>query len=148
MSSDGIRRLKTLALGLAALLAMAVPGSAAILPAFTADERYASIMVDAESGRVLAASNADQVLHPASLTKIMTLYMTFDALKQGRLTLAQQVRTSAHAAAMTPSSSGFGPATASRSSRRFSRSSPSRPTTPRWCWPRRWRGARKPSASA
>ena len=109
MSSDGIRRLKTLALGLAALLLVAFPGSAAILPAFTADERYASIMVDAESGRVLAASNADQVLHPASLTKIMTLYMTFDALKQGRLTLAQQVRTSAHAAAMTPSKLGLRP---------------------------------------
>lgn len=109
MRSDGIRRLRTLALSLAALLLLAFPASSAILPAFTADERYASIMVDAESGRVLAASNADQVLHPASLTKIMTLYMTFDALKQGRLTLQQQVRTSAHAAAMTPSKLGLRP---------------------------------------
>lgn len=109
MRSDGIRRLKILALGFAALLLAAFPASAAILPAFTADERYASIMVDAESGRVLAASNADQVLHPASLTKIMTLYMTFDALKQGRLTLQQPVRTSAHAAAMTPSKLGLRP---------------------------------------
>ena len=109
MRSDGIRRLKIWALSLAALLLLATPGSAAILPAFAADGRYASIVVDAESGRVLAASNADQVLHPASLTKIMTLYMTFEALKQGRLGLHQAIWTSARAAAMTPSKLGLRP---------------------------------------
>ena len=109
MRSDGIRRLKIWTLSLAALLLMASAASAAIMPAFTADERYASIVVDAESGRVLAASNADQVLHPASLTKIMTLYMTFDALKRGQLNLQQPIRASAHAAAMTPSKLGLRP---------------------------------------
>ncbi len=109
MRSDGISRLKIWALSLAALLLLAPAASAAIMPAFTADERYASIVVDAESGRVLAANNADQVLHPASLTKIMTLYMTFDALKRGQLTLHQPIRTSPRAAAMTPSKLGLRP---------------------------------------
>ncbi|MSP49565.1 MAG: D-alanyl-D-alanine carboxypeptidase [Alphaproteobacteria bacterium] len=95
---------------LAAFLWLAVPAAAAaFLPAFTADPRYGSIVVDAGSGRVLAANNADQVLHPASLTKIMTLYMTFDALKRGQLSLQQPIGISARAASMTPSKLGLRP---------------------------------------
>jgi D-alanyl-D-alanine carboxypeptidase len=96
-------------LGLSIILLLGGPARSATLPAFTADERYASIIVDAESGRVLAATNADQVLHPASLTKIMTLYMTFDALKRGQVSLQQSHRVSAHAASMTPSKLGLRP---------------------------------------
>lgn len=109
MKSEGIRFFDIRALGVAALLLLAAPVSAATMPAFTADERYGSIVVDAESGRVLAATNADQVLHPASLTKIMTLYMTFDALKRGQLSLHQPIRVSAHASAMLPSKLGLRP---------------------------------------
>jgi len=109
MKSEGIRFFDIRALSVAALLLFAAPVSAATMPAFTADERYGSIVVDAESGRVLAATNADQVLHPASLTKIMTLYMTFDALKRGQLSLHQPIRVSAHASAMLPSKLGLRP---------------------------------------
>jgi len=76
-------------------------------PKFIAEERYASLVVDAETGRVLAATNADHTLHPASLTKIMTLYMTFDALKRGALDLKQHLPVSAHAASMTPTELGL-----------------------------------------
>ncbi|MBL8690165.1 MAG: serine hydrolase [Rhodospirillaceae bacterium] len=109
MKSEGIRFFDIRAFSVAALLLLAAPVSAATMPAFTADERYGSIVVDAESGRVLAATNADQVLHPASLTKIMTLYMTFDALKRGQLSLHQPIRVSAHASAMLPSKLGLRP---------------------------------------
>jgi D-alanyl-D-alanine carboxypeptidase len=72
MMSEGIRLFRLCAFGLAAFLALASPATALTLPAFAADERYSSIVVDADSGRVIAATNADQSLHPASLTKIMT----------------------------------------------------------------------------
>jgi D-alanyl-D-alanine carboxypeptidase len=89
------------ALGVIASLAFG-PAAQATPPSFIDDSRYASIVVDAASGRVLASANPDQALHPASLTKIMTLFMTFDALKRGQLQLWQVLPVSAHAAAMTP----------------------------------------------
>lgn len=68
-----------------------------------ANNKYASIVVDAETGKVLRSRNANAVLHPASLTKIMTLYMTFDALSRGQLKLKDRIRISSHAAGMAPS---------------------------------------------
>lgn len=68
-----------------------------------ANPKYASIVVDAETGKVLRARNANKILHPASLTKMMTLYMTFDALSNGHLKLTDRVPISRHAAGMVPS---------------------------------------------
>ena len=48
---------------------------------------YAAIVVDANSGAVLHSANADAIRHPASLTKIMTLYMLFERLESGKLSL-------------------------------------------------------------
>jgi len=64
--------------------------------------KYASIVVDAETGDVLSEYNADAVTYPASLTKMMTLYLTFDALERKQLTLDQALPVSAHAAAQEP----------------------------------------------
>ena len=47
--------------------------------------RYAAMAVDAHSGKVLFSRNGDAKRYPASLTKIMTLYMVFEALREGRL---------------------------------------------------------------
>lgn len=58
----------------------------------------ASFIVDADSGRVLHTENADALRYPASLTKMMTLYLTFDALKKGKLKLDQELPVSMHAA--------------------------------------------------
>ena len=52
-------------------------------------DRYSSIVIDAASGNVLSAVNADELRHPASLTKMMTLYMVFEALRDRRITLDQ-----------------------------------------------------------
>ncbi|MDQ3564823.1 MAG: D-alanyl-D-alanine carboxypeptidase [Pseudomonadota bacterium] len=61
---------------------------------------YASIVVDARSGAVIHEFNADHRGQPASLTKMMTLYLVFEALEQQQLRLDQQLRVSAHASRM------------------------------------------------
>ncbi|WP_328731096.1 D-alanyl-D-alanine carboxypeptidase family protein [Vreelandella azerica] len=64
-----------------------------------ANPRYAGIVVDLDNGEVLYAENADERRYPASLVKMMTLYMTFEALESGRLSLHQPLPVSAYAAA-------------------------------------------------
>ena len=70
---------------------------------------YASIVVDANSGAVMQATNADSPRHPASLTKIMTLYLLFERLVQGKIKLATELPVSAHAAMQAPSKLGLKP---------------------------------------
>ncbi len=65
--------------------------------------RYASIVMDADTGVILHQSRADKVLYPASLVKMMTLLMTFEALEEKRLRLRDRVTMSRHAAKMVPS---------------------------------------------
>ncbi|MEM7523498.1 MAG: D-alanyl-D-alanine carboxypeptidase family protein, partial [Pseudomonadota bacterium] len=68
---------------------------------------YAAIVVDARDGKVLHSRSADRKLHPASLTKMMTLYLTFEAVRRGRLGLDQKVRISKRAARQVPSKIGL-----------------------------------------
>src|SRR3569833_129568 len=70
---------------------------------------YAAIVVDANSGRILHASNPDNERHPASITKIMTLYLLFEQLETGILRLDSELEVSAHAAAQAPSKLGLRP---------------------------------------
>ncbi len=76
--------------------------------------RYAAIVIDADTGQILSESNADKRLHPASLAKMMTLLMTFDALRNGTLRLQDYVRISNRAASMSPSKLGLPPGSAIR----------------------------------
>jgi D-alanyl-D-alanine carboxypeptidase len=66
-----------------------------------------SIVVDANSGTVLQSSNPDAIRHPASLTKMMTLYLLFERLQAGKLSLSSELPVSAHAAAQAPSKLGL-----------------------------------------
>ena len=68
-----------------------------------ANSKYASIVIDSDTGVVLSERFADKKLHPASLTKAMTLMMMFDAINQGRVGLRDKIRISSHAASMVPS---------------------------------------------
>jgi len=61
-----------------------------------------SIVIDAETGRVVSEVNADAITYPASLTKMMTLYLTFEALNSGRLRLDQYLPVSSEAASKSP----------------------------------------------
>jgi len=67
-------------------------------------EKYASIVIDMQTGKVLHARHADEARYPASLTKAMTLYMLFDALKSGEVRLNDRLTVSRHAASQPPSS--------------------------------------------
>ena len=69
------------------LVALAALWMMVIVPLSAAAAPYAALVMDARSGEVLHARNADTRLHPASLTKMMTLYMVFEAVKQGKITL-------------------------------------------------------------
>ena len=63
----------------------------------------ASIVVDANSGKVMQAAEADSPRHPASLTKIMTLYLLFEKLEQGKIKMTTDLPVSPHAASQAPS---------------------------------------------
>lgn len=76
-------------------------------PVSTVSARYADIVIDAKTGRILHEVNADQIRHPASLTKMMTLYITFRAIEEGRLTREQMLRVSANAANQSPTKLGL-----------------------------------------
>jgi beta-lactamase class A len=65
------------------------------------------MVMDARTGEVLHSRNADTRLHPASLTKMMTLYIAFEAVRLGEIDLDTQVRISANAAAEPPSKLGL-----------------------------------------
>ncbi|MBL8709599.1 MAG: D-alanyl-D-alanine carboxypeptidase, partial [Rhodospirillaceae bacterium] len=79
------------ALGLSALTAGIQPAAAKPVAA--------SIIVDAVTGEVLSRSNADTLTYPASLTKMMTLYLLFDAIDAGQIKLTDKIKFSANAAA-------------------------------------------------
>ena len=68
---------------------------------------YAAMVMDARTGEVLHSRNADTRLHPASLTKMMTLYIAFEAVRNGEITLDTPVRISRHAASEPPSKLGL-----------------------------------------
>ena len=67
---------------------------------------YASMVIDSTTGEVLNEVNADELNHPASLTKMMTLYMTFEALQHGKITLDTEMPVSEFAAAKMPTHLG------------------------------------------
>jgi D-alanyl-D-alanine carboxypeptidase len=87
---------------MAGLSGFAAPAAAQI-----GSHRYAAIVVEARSGNALVAANADETRHPASLTKMMTLYMVFEALRDGRLSLDSRIAFSAEAASRPPSKLGI-----------------------------------------
>ncbi|HYD69352.1 D-alanyl-D-alanine carboxypeptidase [Azospirillum sp.] len=90
-------------LGAAAMLAaLAMTWSAPALAV-----KYEAIVIDARTGQVLHEENADAITHPASLTKMMTLYLTFDALDAGKLSLDQALPVSEHAQAQSPTKLGL-----------------------------------------
>jgi D-alanyl-D-alanine carboxypeptidase len=69
--------------------------------------RYASIIVNETTGEVLYSRSADKPLYPASLTKVMTLYLVFEALEEGRITMTTGMKVSNTAAGRSPSKLGL-----------------------------------------
>jgi D-alanyl-D-alanine carboxypeptidase len=86
------------------LAAMTAPVEAASVP-----RKFAGIVVDAKSGKVLYESSADAARYPASVTKVMTLYILFQELQAGNLTLKSKLKVSKYAASAVPTKLGIKP---------------------------------------
>lgn len=71
--------------------------------------RYSAVLMDAHTGEILYANAFRELRHPASITKVMTLYLTFDALASGNLKLTDPVVFSRNAANQRPSKLGIAP---------------------------------------
>lgn len=71
-----------------------------------ANSKYAAIVIDANTGKTLFSSSADEARYPASLTKMMTLYLTFEALKSGKIDKTTKVKFSKNAANEPPTKLG------------------------------------------
>jgi D-alanyl-D-alanine carboxypeptidase len=102
-----VTRLSALA-AIVVVLAVALPIQAR---AQIGSARYSSIVIDAATGDALEAANPDAPRHPASLAKLMTLYLVFEALRDRRITTGQLVPVSQSAASMQPSKLGLVPGT-------------------------------------
>ena len=89
--------------GLAALVGLFVLAQTALPAGVHAEGKSAVLVVDANTGRVLQASAADEPRHPASLAKMMTLYLVFELMEQGRLSPDTKLKMSANAVAAAPS---------------------------------------------
>ena len=72
-----------------------------------ANKKYASLVMDADTGMILHQRNADKMLHPASLTKVMTLLMLFEAIDNRQIGLNDRILISRKAASMVPSKIGL-----------------------------------------
>ena len=89
------------------LLALSVVVISQVFTAEPAQARYASIVIDGETGEVLRSRNADTRRYPASLTKMMTLYLLFEAIDEGRFSLVSELNVSKRAAGQPPSKLGL-----------------------------------------
>lgn len=89
------------------LYAFALLWMLVILPLSAAAAPYAAVVIDARTGEVLHSRNADTRLHPASLTKMMTLYVAFQAVENGEISLDTKVKITKFAAAEPPSKLGL-----------------------------------------
>ena len=99
-----VRRIQPARLGLFVLAAIWM---LVIVPTSVMAAPYAAFVMDARTGEVLHSRNADTRLHPASLTKMMTLYVVFQAIERGELSLDDKIKISAHAASEPPSKLGL-----------------------------------------
>ncbi len=89
------------------VLALCILVVSQVFSAEEAQARYASIVIDAETGEVLRSRSADVRRYPASLTKMMTLYLLFEAIEDGKLSLDSKLKVSKRAAGQSPSKLGL-----------------------------------------
>lgn len=91
------------------LLAAILTATLAITAPVAAFAGSASLVLDARTGKILASENGDTLNYPASLTKMMTLYLTFEALNRGKITWDTPVTMSKYAASRPPTKLGVKP---------------------------------------
>lgn len=87
--------------------ARAASAASAIPADMRNNPRYAAIVVDVKTGRTLYEASPEALRHPASITKVMTLYLLFEQLQAGKLSMATELPVSAHAASQSPTKLGL-----------------------------------------
>ena len=95
--------LLNLSLYRAAALSVAVGSTGMLVGQAAEAEKYAALVMDATTNEILHSRNADDARYPASLTKVMTLYLLFDAINAGEVSLSDRMTVSRNAAAQPPS---------------------------------------------
>src|SRR5690606_9030121 len=100
------RRIQMAAIAFCILLGTAIAAPPLV---HAASSKYAAIVVDHKTGKVLFSRNADAPRYPASLTRVMTLYLVCERLEAGKLTLDTPLTVSANAAAEPPTKLGLKP---------------------------------------
>lgn len=102
-----MQRLKKMTLAIFLSLLLTIICNSFTTPVYAAkrfqNSKFAMLIIDGSTGTVLYQENAGKYRYPASLTKVMTMYLVFDALESGKLGLGTMVRVSKHAAAQSPS---------------------------------------------
>ena len=91
------------AIMIAAAMVMVIAALASPHSAQAANSKYAGYVIDVKSGKVLYSNHANSLRYPASLTKMMTLYMAFEQLENGKMSLNSRLKVSRHAAGQAPS---------------------------------------------
>ena len=124
MSLLGVTRRRRIAAGVAASLALAIAASAVVSGPAEARRHhrfhrvagggsyhppFSAIVVDAKAGKVLYTADAKAQRHPASITKVMTLYLLFEQLERGTISMDTRIPVSEHAASMAPTKLGLRP---------------------------------------
>lgn len=110
MQADVLRPRRVARFALAAMFAAGLLlGVVRQAAAQVGSDRYSAFVIDAQSGDALVAANPDEPRYPASLTKLMTIYLLFEALRDHRLSLTDYVPVSAAAASMPPTKLGLLP---------------------------------------
>jgi D-alanyl-D-alanine carboxypeptidase len=109
-----VRRFGHFRAAIGAVAGLALAFTAGIAPAEAARKKrsggynppYAAIVIDAKTGRMLHGVNENALRHPASITKVMTLYMLFEQMERGRFRMDSPLRVSSYAASRPPSKIG------------------------------------------
>ncbi|PWK70621.1 D-alanyl-D-alanine carboxypeptidase [Aminobacter sp. AP02] len=101
------RKLAVLFAAIALLAGCSTTETLTVAQPAAAPEKYSAIVVDASNGRTLYQAYATAPRYPASLTKMMTLYLTFEALQQGKVSKTTLIPVSSNAASQPPSKLGF-----------------------------------------
>ena len=78
-----------------------------IVHAAKPNHKYASLVIDADTGSIISQRHSTKTLHPASLTKMMTMLLTFEAMDKGKVSKNTRIRISSRAASMVPSKLGL-----------------------------------------
>ena len=101
--SRGLRSIGPAAVRFGAVLAITLSAAA---PSLVRAAGYSDMVIDVNSGKILHETNADAARFPASLTKMMTLYVTFDMIEKKRLSLDTTLTISAYGASAQPTKLG------------------------------------------